>query len=197
MLAVDTYRIVTTMVLAFVLFMLSQGLIDPEKLKILFNVFFLGSVIVFLFHLVKISESRSSDNCMMRKLDSEDWKNELIKVFPDAECRLEAGEVSPFDEMSNPHVMERARSWCRDRLKKRCFNHKNSVKDSMHCLRHGSTDFVYHLQYVYIFDLIGDASRALAFLYLSYVKQTYPTQTMKGVVQQLMRSENKGTKFRL
>jgi len=194
MFVVDLYRITTTMVLAFVLFIDARKLFDSRKVKLLLNALFVGSLIVFLFHIIKIADSQSSNNCPMRKLDGDDWNHELLKVFPDFTCQLEPGEISTFDTMSNPHVMDRARNWCPDRVKKRCYNHRDTSIDIMHCLRNGATDFVHHLRYIYVFDLIGDASRSLAFLSLSSAN---PNKLFVGMVQQAVKGTTKTQKFRL
>ena len=62
------------------------------------------------------------------------------------------------------------------------------------CLRNGATDFVHHLRYIYVFDLIGDASRSLAFLSLSSAN---PNKLFVGMVQQAVKGTTKTQKFRL
>lgn len=168
---IDWYRFVTTALLAFFLYMpdaVITGVGAKFNWKLLYHALFVGSLVALFFHLVQLADSHSSTHCPMRELDDANWKNELLKVFPDYTCTLEsAGQVSIFETMSNPHVLEHARNWCSDRIQMRCYNHKDSASDIMHCLRNGATDFVYHLKYIYVFDLIGDASRCLAFLSLA------------------------------
>ena len=194
--AIDVYRICSTLDLAAVLFLDVQKLADITKIKYLLKAFFLGSVVAFLYHIIKISEAIGSAHCLMKKTDVAEWNVELLKIFPATNCQIDSAEISYVETMNNPHVMSSAVSWCPERVKTRCVNQVAKSDELTYCLRHGITDFGDHLRFIYVFDLIGDLCRLNLFYYWSL---TTVSGRFKSVVEQVIveKKTAKSSKFRL
>jgi len=158
MLLVDIYRFVATFALLVLFYVKENTKIEVNEYKFVLGIFALGSIATFLLHIVKLSEIRSDGYCPVKNMDETGWQTELKKILKETQC--EAGRL---ETMENPHIMKNSMAWCTERIKKRCPGRQLKHKTIMGCLRHGATDFVQHLQYIYVFDLIGDACRFILF----------------------------------
>ena len=178
MFSVDIYRIVSTVVLLATFYMYHSTNYKLTRLKYIFSFFALGALMTFMLHIVKVSEVRSDDYCMMKRMAPQDWNLELQKIFKnDAICTIDTGSKNVVETMENPHVMTSASAWCTERIQKRCVGRRLKYNSVMDCLRHGATDFVQHLQYIYVFDLLGDLCRFFLFVKFAVDRDLEATTT--------------------
>ena len=160
MLLVDIYRFVATVALVVAFYIKDNTKLNLTDYKLVLGIFALGSIATFLLHIVKLSEIRSDGYCPLKNMDATEWQTELNKIVQGS-CAAENNQNT--ETLKNPHVMKNSMAWCSERLKKRCTNGNFHYKSIMGCLRHGATDLVQHLQYIYVFDLAGDACRFVLF----------------------------------
>lgn len=174
MFAVDVYRLTSTLILMLAVYLNVNKIAELTKnYSVLFGIFALGALTCFLVHVIKLSETRTSNYCLMKNTGETEWNLELQKIFDNSDfCLIDNNVRNPTFSMENPYHMSNAKSWCKERIEQRCVNRNFKYNDISNCLRHGATDFVPHVRYLYIFDLIGDISRFLLCLHFALRKNT-------------------------
>ena len=187
MFAVDIYRMVSTLILMIAVYLHVNMVADLKKsFSTVFGIFALGSIVCFLIHIIKLSETRTSDHCLMKNTDAESWNLELLKIFSNGnQCEVDTGVLNYIETMENPHLMSSAKSWCSERIKQRCKNRSFKYTDITNCIRHGATDLIPHLRYIYVFDLLGDMCRFFLCVYFALKKKrdkerTEPSSVFKS-----------------